>query len=162
MNCLWHCRTLFFLFLFLVVVSSCTPTEKNQVSIVIEAPRIVLHTENGTTTVSVEIADTLAEQQQGLMYRTALEQNKGMLFIFAQAREVGFWMKNTKIPLDMLFIDSNKTIFFIEHNAQPCIADPCPTYGPNAPVQYVLEMNGGFAKEKHIKVGDKISFLDII
>jgi len=93
------------------------------------------------------------------MYRTELE--GGMLFIFPKDTRAAFWMKNTKIPLDMLFIDSNLTIVNIAHSAQPCTQDPCKNYPAAAPIQYVLEVNGGFSMEKNIKAGDKITLSSV-
>lgn len=105
--------------------------------------------------ISIEIADSPEERQQGLMFRTSLSEDQGMLFIFEQSAQVSFWMKNTLIPLDIVFIDENKQIADIQ-TAQPCTADPCTLYKPPQPVLYVLEVNAGFAEKYGIKVGDKV------
>lgn len=118
--------------------------QNNENSITINRKRVV-----------VEIADSPSERQQGLMFRTSLPENQGMLFIFEQPDPVAFWMKNTLIPLDIIFIDESKRVTDIQ-TAQPCTADPCPLYEPPEPVLYVLELNAGYAEKNDIKVGDKV------
>jgi uncharacterized membrane protein (UPF0127 family) len=107
--------------------------------------------------VFVEIADDLEERRTGLMHREHLAENAGMLFIYETERELSFWMKNTLIPLDIIYINSAFEIVDIKH-ALPCQADPCPTYLSKAPAQYVLEVNAGFSAEKGLLEGDKIEF----
>lgn len=101
-------------------------------------------------TVKVELAQTPEEQQKGLMFREALGAKEGMLFIFDGNGPRSFWMKNTLIPLDMIFIAANKTVMNIE-TALPCDNDPCPTY--NGFGAYVLEVQGGFAEQHNIIPG---------
>jgi hypothetical protein len=79
---------------------------------------------------SIEIADTPASRQQGLMFRENLPQDQGMLFVFDTPSDYRFWMKNTKLTLDMIWINQNYQIVHIESNVPPCTADPCPSYGP--------------------------------
>jgi uncharacterized protein len=93
---------------------------------------------------------------KGLMNRTELADDEAMLFDFKTSSERTFWMKNTLIPLDMLFIDENLTIRRIS-NAIPCKADPCPIYYSGAPVRYVLEIRGGLANELEVKEGYGVS-----
>lgn len=95
----------------------------------------------------VEIADSAEEHQQGLMFREHLDANKGMLFIFDHADMYSFWMKNTKIPLDMLWLDENKTVVFIAKKVQPCTQDPCPVVTPDSAARYILETNAGLAEQ---------------
>lgn len=104
----------------------------------------------------LEIADTSEERQEGLMNRSSLEENKGMLFVFEKPGKYSFWMKNTKIPLDMIWINSDNEIVHIKHNAQPCKKDPCESYGPDEEANYVLEINGGLAKKTGLKKGDRV------
>lgn len=79
------------------------------------------------------------------MYRETLAPHAGMLFIFDQPGRYGFWMKHTRIPLDMLWLDQNWQVVHIERTVPPCTNDPCPRYRPPADARYVLEVNGGAA-----------------
>ena len=89
------------------------------------------------------------------MFREKLEENNGMIFIFEQENEIAFWMKNTLIPLDIIFIGKNFKIVDIK-NAVPCKQDPCQLYKPQKSAQYVLEVNSGFAEKNGIKVNDEV------
>lgn len=109
----------------------------------------------------VEIADTDAERAEGLMFRDELPGTEGMLFVYDSPVGGNFWMKNTYIPLDMVFIDENLEIVYIVRDAQPCTADPCQTYGPSDEFySYVLEINGGLSDELGISEGARVE-LDI-
>ncbi len=77
----------------------------------------------------VEIADDVMERTQGLMFRENLEDDKGMLFVFESESRHSFWMKNTKIPLDIIWINDGGEIVYISQSTPPCVADPCPGYG---------------------------------
>ncbi|MFH1054937.1 MAG: DUF192 domain-containing protein [Candidatus Altiarchaeota archaeon] len=103
--------------------------------------------------VKVEIADNESGRMKGLMFRETLPPDRGMLFIFEEEGIHSFWMKNTLIPLDIIWLDSNMRVVNIEH-AAPCKADPCQSYNPGETAKYVLEVNGGYATEHGIKVGD--------
>jgi hypothetical protein len=104
----------------------------------------------------VELAITQEEQMQGLMFRRSLDKNKGMLFIFNEEGLASFWMKNTLIPLDIIWINKNKEVVFINENTQPCKQDPCPSISPDKKARYVLEINDGISKEIGLKVGDSM------
>jgi hypothetical protein len=97
----------------------------------------------------------------GLMYRTTLADDRGMLFPFEPPQPVSFWMKNVRIPLDMIFLRDGE-VKAIAASVPPCTAEPCPTYGPPTAVNQVIELRGGRAAELGLKVGDrvKIKFLD--
>jgi uncharacterized membrane protein (UPF0127 family) len=121
-----------------------------------------IKTVNGPVVFTVEIADSDEERALGLMYRTSLAPYAGMYFIFEKDIQGGFWMKNCEIPLDMLFIDSEGKIIDIRENVRPCKElDPaqtvCPSYSPNSPYRYVLEINSGAAKKNSIKLGDNLT-----
>ena len=105
--------------------------------------------------ISIEIADNDAETTQGLMYRKSMPDTCGMLFVFPDSQERSFWMKNTYIPLDLLFINSDKEVITIQANRPPFSEEAIPSYKP---AQYVLEVNAGFCQRNGIKQGDKISF----
>ncbi|MGL4501033.1 MAG: DUF192 domain-containing protein [Planktothrix sp.] len=109
----------------------------------------------GGELIQLEVAQTPQQQALGLMYRTDLADDRGMLFPFAQPRVVGFWMKNCKIPLDMIFLRDD-VVKAIQVNALPCEQEPCPTYGPDVPVDRVIELRGGRSQELGLKVGDRI------
>ncbi len=117
---------------------------------------VVIHTATGDVAVAVEIADSAAEDAIGLMYRTSLDANSGMLFVFSDVTQRIFWMKNTKIPLDILFFDENGTLVDMKENFAPCTSDPCELYY-SKPASTVLEVNAGFAAAHGILIGDTIS-----
>jgi uncharacterized membrane protein (UPF0127 family) len=108
--------------------------------------------------VTAEIARTAEARSRGLMYRESLCGNCGMLFVFESSQKHSFWMKNTKIPLEMIFISENHTIVDIIENVPPCPmrALQCPSYTPSAPAYFVLEVNAGVAKENGLKRGDEL------
>ena len=106
--------------------------------------------------INIEIPITPQEISTGLMNRNHLDKDSGMFFIFEVEKPQSFWMKNTLIPLDLIFIDSNNQIIDIKHNFQPCKSDPCETYTSSKPALYVLEINSGLAKELNIEIGQKI------
>jgi len=104
--------------------------------------------------VQVEIADNLFEQARGLMYRKALGEDRGMLFVYTEERELSFWMKNTRIPLSIAYIDSGGRIVDIL-DMKPLDDEP-PHYVSSEPVQYALEVNQGFFEKRGVKVGDHV------
>jgi uncharacterized membrane protein (UPF0127 family) len=108
--------------------------------------------------VRVEIAADDETRQQGLMYRDRLPEATGMIFIFAKPDEYPFWMKNTLIPLDMVWIDANHRITHVSSDVPPCKADPCPSYPPNAISSYVLELAAGVAAKHHLANGQELRF----
>lgn len=110
----------------------------------------------GDITISVEIADTFEKRMTGLMYREKLGELNGMLFIFQDERPRSFWMKNTLIPLDIIFINSEFEIVKIQQTT-PCKQDPCPSYLSEKPAKYVVEVNMGFSEEHKVEEGMKIN-----
>jgi uncharacterized membrane protein (UPF0127 family) len=104
----------------------------------------------------IEIANTDYEIQTGLMYRESMEENQGMLFVFEDARQRFFYMKNTKIPLDIIYIDTNKKIVSFQKNAKPFNEASLPS---NVPAKYVLEVNAGLADTWGLASGDTIWYL---
>ena len=106
-------------------------------------------------TIKLEVTKTEKQQNTGLMYRTSLSNNTGMLFEFKPARKVNFWMKNCKISLDMIFLRDG-VVEAIELSAAPCTADPCPTYESGTAVDRVIELRGGRASELGVQVGDRV------
>lgn len=104
---------------------------------------------------NVEIADSPEEWEKGLMNREYLEKGKGMLFVFEKEGIYKFWMKDTLIPLDIIWIDGAGKVVYIKGEARPCKTDLCESFSPDEKTKYVLEINGGSAKLREINVGDR-------
>ena len=111
---------------------------------------------NGAT-VSVEVANTETARARGLMFRSTLAPDQGMLFLFEQSGFHSFWMKNTLIPLDILWLDGTGRIVSIAPSAPPCTVDPCPSYSPAAESCAVVEVVSGFAKRHGLTIGDRVT-----
>ena len=107
--------------------------------------------------ISIEIADAPDERARGLMFRENLCEKCGMLFVFKEERISSFWMKNTLIPLDIIFIDKDGGIVNI-FSAEPCAEEPCNIYTSTTKVKYALEVNKGFSLINNIKEGDAATF----
>ena len=138
-----------FLLIFLpVFLANCAKNSEN-------FKRIYIGSGEKLIEIKVEIADDSNERENGLMFREKLNENAGMLFVFGEDALQTFWMKNTLIPLDMVFIDGNFEIVDIKH-AVPCRAEPCALYRSAKPAKYVLEVNGNFTIKNNINIGDKI------
>ncbi len=147
-------KLVFYVFCFLCVFSFTTSSCGNG-NLETQTVKIFSQDETLLATFEVEIADEPSETAQGLMYRQELDPDKGMLFIFSELRESPFWMKNTLIPLDIIFISSDKKIISIVHNATPQTTTPRYAEGP---YQYVLEINGGLSQELNIVPGSRVDF----
>ncbi len=101
----------------------------------------------------VEVVDTPETRARGLMYRTELAPDAGMLFVFERPADVGFWMRNTYIPLDMIFIDRHARVVHIHHRAQPHDET---MISPGQPITHVLEINGGLSEALGIEPGHRM------
>jgi len=128
----------------LVIVSACVSSQQ--------------YVDAGGTRIQVEIANEPGEWSKGLMYRESMPQDSGMLFVFPDEAPRSFWMKNTLIPLDMIFIDSSGIITSISRNVLPCKTLVCESYYGTG--KYVLEVNGGFSDASGLKEGDKLRLPD--
>lgn len=115
---------------------------------------IEIASKTGVHAFSVEMATTAAEREKGLMYRKSLPEGQGMLFDFQRDQEVGFWMKNTYIPLDMIFIRSDGRIMRIAENTEPLSER---IVSSNGAVRAVLEVIGGTARKLGIAAGDRVA-----
>ena len=105
----------------------------------------------------VEIAADDASRTRGLMFRDSMEPDHGMLFLFDHAAEQNFWMKNTHIPLDILYFDEKYKLVSVQQRVPPCRGgDSCPTYPSSGRAQYVLELNAGLADKLGVKPGDEL------
>lgn len=123
-----------------------------------QRPEVLIHSARGPVTVQVEVADTPDTRARGLMYRRDLAPEAGMLFIFPAETEQQFWMKNTPLPLDMVFIGKEFRIVGIVANTRPFTTNPL---GVEALSQYVLEVHAGFCAGHGIAPGDQVEFLRV-
>ena len=122
-------------------------------------PRVILDGPSGrSSTVDVEVARTPAAVELGLMFRDKLASHAGMLFVFPDTAEHDFWMKNTLIPLDMIFADERGVVVGIVENAEPLTTT---TRSVGAPSRYVLEVNAGWSAAHGIARGDRMRFVGI-
>jgi len=122
-------------------------------------PAVVFHADQGDVRVVVEVADTPKKRERGLMYRKALADEHGMLFVFPAASDHTFWMKNTYIPLDMIFINEKHTVVGVVANAEPMILDPQRVGRPSL---YVVEVRGGYAARRGIRLGTRVTLSDAL
>ncbi len=108
--------------------------------------------------IKIEFAESVTEQMQGLMYRETMEPDEGMLFIYAYPQRMNFWMKNTHIPLDLIFIDEAGTIVDLAENTIPFSEKNIPSFVTSI---YVLEVNAGYCERNFIIIGDRVIWEDI-
>jgi uncharacterized membrane protein (UPF0127 family) len=111
--------------------------------------------------VTVEVVSKPADLERGLMFRTGLGQDKGMLFVFPVDDIYQFWMKNMHFNLDMLWLSAEGAIVYIGKDTPACKNDPCPVYSPGLKARYVLEINSGYTTSHQWKLGDKLVFKGI-
>jgi hypothetical protein len=141
----------------LALALACAPKKGGEPAV--PAPRVVLETSTGARhAVDVELARTEPERRKGLMDRASLPENAGMLFIFDETSVQSFWMKNTLIPLDMVFIDEDGRIVGIVESAEPRTLTER-TVGKAS--RYVLEVNGGWARSHGVRAGDRARFENV-
>lgn len=107
----------------------------------------------------VELAITPGERTDGLMFRKYMPEDRGMLFLFPDEDNHSFWMKNTLIPLDIIWIGRDKKVVFIKPYAQPCASRYCPVITPDKKAKYVLEVNGGICEKIGLKIDDTLDFV---
>lgn len=104
---------------------------------------------------TVEVAADEESRSRGLMFRTSMEQDSGMLFIFEREQPLAFWMRNTRIPLDILYFDSEFRLVSAARGV-PCTTPQCPTYPSEGPARYTLELNAGLARSMGLAKGDEM------
>ena len=144
-----------------LLVSSCKENKKTSKPIKVEfkkeGERTLLKPSNDSiySKFEIEISEDEYETQRGLMDRYEMANNRGMLFIFPNVQPRSFYMKNTYIPLDIIYIDEDKSIVSIQKNAKPLDESSLPS---GLPAKYVLEINAGLTQQLNIEVGDKIEF----
>ena len=116
-----------------------------------------LWVEVGGTRYAVEIADDDAERARGLMFRDTMAADRGMLFIHEHEQPLAYWMKNTKIPLDILYFDDERALVSQQRDVPPCtLGNGCPSYPSEGPARYVLELNAGEAAKLGLEDGAKL------
>jgi len=113
------------------------------------------------TRVHLELALTDEEKQLGLMFRDTLAADHGMLFIFDVDGPLEFWMKNTFVPLDFVWLNAAGEVVDVRPQIQPCRSDPCPTYASGMPARAVLEVNAGFAAAHGVRPGEQLKFQNV-
>ncbi|GBF80334.1 DUF192 domain-containing protein [Aphanothece sacrum] len=158
-------QPIYLLIMISFLVLGCSPnpnvntTGEKTLSTLVESQGQILPIEAqvkiGSEVIELEVAKTPEQQSMGLMYRDSLPKNRGMIFLFDQPRFLKFWMKNVTIPLDMVFLHKGE-VKAILANVPPCSSDTCPTYGPEASMDQVIELGGGRAAEIGIKKGDRL------
>jgi len=110
----------------------------------------------------MDIAKTSKERKLGLMYKKSLDSNKGMIFIYNKEKKHPFWMKNTMIPLDIIWLNKSKQVVYISKNTQPCKQNDCLGIKPNRRAIYVLEINANLSDKLGLSIGDLIEFDDLL
>jgi len=133
-------------FLYVLILLACSACASGE-------PRVVL----GGKTFSVEVAKTSEEHELGLMFRDSMPADHGMIFIFPDESPRSFWMKNTRIPLDIMYFDKDLRMVSISADTPPCKVARCPSYPSIAPAKYVLELNAGRAAALGVGVGDELT-----
>ncbi len=111
-----------------------------------------------TSRLVVEVADTGQKQERGLMFRESLPQDYGMIFVFDRVGRYTFWMRDVRIPLDIIWFDDNRRAVFIATNLQPCTTLLCPLYTPDTDAKYALEVNAGFVGRHGISLNSTLTF----
>ena len=134
----------------LAVLSACSNAASG--------PVVTVHSAKGDAEVTVELARTREQQARGLMYRTELAEGSGMLFVFDDETERSFWMSNTPISLDILYIRSDATVVSIAANTTPYSEKKIPSRGP---ARYVLEVPAGWSERHGVKPGDRLTLPDL-
>lgn len=139
-------------------VAGCKTPEKTSKTVSPETMEVAVQTAQGSERVRVEVANNDEERTRGYMYREAIPEGTGMWFVFNSEQPLSFWMKNTKVALDIIFVDKNFKITNIVKNATPCIKDPCLNYYSQGNAQFVLEVPAGYAENHNFETGNLITF----
>jgi uncharacterized membrane protein (UPF0127 family) len=122
------------------------------------APAVVPLTLPSGKVLKVEVMVKDEDRAMGLMFRSSLPTDQGMLFLFEQSDFHGIWMKNCKFPIDILWLDDQKAIVHLEEAVPACKAEPCPVYTPLRKASYVVELNAGQARREKAVVGKSLEF----
>lgn len=146
-------RPISFLLFFTLTLFSCGAADSDEITFA--TTPLTIQTTSGTLNLTVEIADTDEKREQGLMNRQTLAADAGMIFLFDSEAPRTFWMQNTYISLDMIFLSADKEIVYIEENTTPLSTE---LISPDVDAQYVLEVNAGYAAANGVAAGDVVGF----
>lgn len=154
--------TLYFLPLISAQVDQANGGQREPVISSTKLPKIngykqVNVTVNGVKLIA-DIAENDTQRTKGLAVKDHLNENQAMLFVFATQGNYAFWMKDMKFPIDIIWMDANKTVVHIEHSLEPCSPLSCPIYQPNSKSLYVLETVSEFANKYNVTEGTKMQF----
>lgn len=144
---------LLFIFAALLIILPIYVKQKEDSKAAFPTGNIKFLTKNGEKNFFIEIAEEKHEQKKGLMFRKQLDENSGMLFVFEDQMRISMWMKNTYIPLDMVFIDSSLKVVEIVRNTNPLSEK---IISSREPARYVLEINAGMAEKSGLNIGDSV------
>ena len=152
----WRSIVLYVIWLCAASLSSGIET-RAELQASVNSPLLTVTYPNGTR-IQVELADTNERRALGLMFREQLPKDRGMLFVFSEPGQWAFWMKNTTIPLDILWLDRHKKIVDLVENVPGCKGDPCLQYQPAQDASYALEIPAGSAKREKLAKGIQLTF----
>lgn len=160
-------KKILILIISITIISSCSlpnqqPTSENTNSSKTDTITVSVN----STDLTLQIASTDQQRAQGLMFVQELQANHGMIFVFPETQILSFWMKNTLIPLDLIFLDEDFQIVDLKSNFQPChITNPnseiCPSYSSKLPAKYVIELNTGSIQTLNLQLNDQIPLLNL-
>jgi len=141
------------------LVATSLTTPENSVSTAITTSNSTVKILFAGVVLTVEVATTPEEQQRGLSGRVSMSADHGMLFVFNQQAQWGFWMIDMHFPLDIIWFNANKQVVFIEQDLPPCTPQACPVFTPPVNALYVLEVNAGFVKTYNVSMGESFTFV---
>ena len=121
-------------------------------------PAVVPFTLPSGKTLQAEVMVSDEDRSMGLMFRSSLPLDRGMIFVFETADFHGIWMKNCRFPIDILWLDREKKVVHVAESVPPCKADPCPVYNPMRRASYVIELNAGQARREKAVLGAEVRF----
>jgi uncharacterized protein len=142
----------FAVLLFYFAAQSPTSADSHAMVLPVDAAPLIAETDQGDRAFTIEVADETHERSAGLMFRQQMDDDHGMLFVFGETREAGFWMKNTPMPLDLVFIGEDGRIIAVLQGEPFSEA----SISPGEPSRFVLELKAGIAQEKGLAEGDRI------
>ncbi|WP_242085306.1 DUF192 domain-containing protein [Aestuariivivens sediminis] len=156
---MWFRRIAFLFLCCSFIIASCKNEKRvikqTEITFNKEGELTIIKSDSSLVVLDIEIADTEFDTQTGLMYRNSMEDSQGMLFIFKDEAPRSFYMKNTHIPLDIVFISENNKIVSFQKNAKPFDESSIPSH---APAKYVLEINAGLVDKWDLKIGNTINY----